>query len=181
MANPSRNAQGDTRAEAQEIQQTDAPLSRTRSTRVFTKVMQRYWRFSRGLTLGAQGIVVDAQDRVLLIKHTYRPGWHFPGGGVERNETTRQALVRELAEEAGVELLDEPELFGIYANFRAFPSDHIALFLVRGWCQPVAPRPNYEIAAHGFFARDELPADINLPTLRRLGEVFERAPRDAMW
>jgi 8-oxo-dGTP pyrophosphatase MutT (NUDIX family) len=152
-----------------------------RSTRLFTKLIQRYWRVSRGLTLGAQGVVIDASERILLVKHTYRPGWHFPGGGVERHETTLAALARELQEEAGVELSGKPELFGLYANFRYFPSDHVVLFLVRDWIQPIAPLPTSEIAAHAFFAQDELPFDINKPTARRIAEIFEGAPRDVMW
>jgi ADP-ribose pyrophosphatase YjhB (NUDIX family) len=156
----------------------EAPL---RSRRLFIKLMQRYWRVSRGLTLGAQGVVIDASEHILLIKHTYRPGWHFPGGGVERHETAPAALARELQEEAGVELSGKPELFGLYANFHHFPSDHVALFLVRDWTQPVAPLPTSEIAAHGFFARDELPPDINKPTARRIQEIFEGVPRDVMW
>lgn len=149
--------------------------------RLITKLMQQSWRLTRGLTLGAQAMVVDAQDHILLVRHTYRPGWHFPGGGVERHETVEAALARELHEEAGIVLTGRAELFGLYANFRAFPSDHVALFIARDWEQPVAPKPNHEIAAHGFFARNALPDDIGRSSARRLREVFEGEPRSLMW
>jgi 8-oxo-dGTP pyrophosphatase MutT (NUDIX family) len=151
------------------------------SHRIIGKVLQRYWRLSRGLTLGAQGAVIDADGRILLIRHTYHPGWHFPGGGVERMETAEAALARELDEEAGVTLTGKAELFGIYANFRLFPNDHVAVYVVRDWHQTHAPKPNYEIAEHAMFARDALPADINPPTARRIAEIFDGVPRDPMW
>jgi ADP-ribose pyrophosphatase YjhB (NUDIX family) len=143
--------------------------------------LQRYWRLARGLTLGVQGVVVDKDGRILLIRHTYRPGWHFPGGGVEKMETLERALERELDEEAAVTVTGKPELFGVYANFRLFPNDHIALFLVRDWQQLRAPTPSLEIAEHGMFSLDALPGDINGPTVRRIAEIFDGAPRNADW
>lgn len=149
--------------------------------KVVTKILQRYWRFSRGLTLGAQGCIIDEGGRVLLIRHTYRPGWHFPGGGVEKSETVRSALERELAEEAGVFMEEEPQLFGLYANFTHFPGDHIALYVIRRWRQPAVPAPNREIAEQRFFAPDTLPGDINLPTRTRILEVMEGRSRSHSW
>jgi ADP-ribose pyrophosphatase YjhB (NUDIX family) len=144
-------------------------------------LLQPFWRLTRGLTLGAQGLVVDADGRILLIRHTYRPGWHFPGGGVERGETVETALKRELAEEAGVIIMQRAELFGVYANARVFPGDHIALFIVRSWQQPARPEPNREIAEQGFFTRDAMPDTLNAATGRRLLEVFDRQTRDEIW
>ena len=145
------------------------------------RAMQRYWRWSRGLTLGARGIVIDGDGRFLLVRHTYTPGWIFPGGGVERGETIETSLVRELAEEVNVELLAPPELFGIYSNESIYPGDHVALYLVRRWSQSRMPEPNREIAEAGFFAPDRLPEGITAGTRRRVAELQGLAARSVLW
>jgi ADP-ribose pyrophosphatase YjhB (NUDIX family) len=148
---------------------------------VVAMVLQRYWRLTRSLTMGVQGVVLDDADRVLLIRHGYRPGWHFPGGGVEKGETVPDALSRELQEEAGIALPSPPQLFGIYAHFDVFPGDHIALFVVRDWRQERVPKPNAEIRDQRFFASTNLPQDTSDGTRRRLAEVLGGAPRSDRW
>lgn len=152
-----------------------------RKDRVVTKLLQRYWRLTRGLTIGAQGAIVDAGSRFLLVRHGYRPGWHFPGGGVEKGETANEALVRELHEEAAIEIRGAPQLFGIYANFHAFPGDHVALYVVRDWHQTHVPEPNAEIAELGFFGLDALPETTTRATRQRILEILGQAARDEHW
>ena len=148
---------------------------------LITRGMQRYWRLSRGLTLGAQGCVLDSGNRVLLIRHTYRPGWHFPGGGVEIGETAETALARELSEEAGILIDGKPKLFGIYSHHDVFPGDHIVLYVLRSWRQPAVPGPNREIAGQAFFSGTDLPPDINPPTAARVKEILEGRAPAPMW
>ncbi|MFF3444105.1 NUDIX domain-containing protein [Streptosporangium sp. NPDC002721] len=47
-------------------------------------------------------LLTDAEDRVLLVKPNYRPGWNFPGGIVEEGEAPHDAATREVAEELGL-------------------------------------------------------------------------------
>jgi ADP-ribose pyrophosphatase YjhB (NUDIX family) len=148
---------------------------------VLVKTLQRYWRLTRGLTMGVQAAVLDRERRVLLVRHGYQPGWHFPGGGVEKGETVASALARELEEEVGVALSRPPELFGLYANFRSFPGDHIVLFVARKWRQDRVPPPNAEIREQGFFTAGALPEKTTDATRRRIAEVLDGVPRSETW
>lgn len=152
-----------------------------RFERTIRKAMQVVWRWQRGLTLGARGIVLDGDGRVLLVRQTYTTGWLLPGGGVEFSETIETALTRELEEEAGITLSGPPELLGIYANHAVFPGDHVAIYIVRRWQQTRAVTPNREIAETGFFSLDALPESVTPGTRRRLDEMRGRAVKQAVW
>lgn len=145
------------------------------------RVLHFYWRHSRGLTLGVRGLVLDAQGRVFLIKHSYVAGWHLPGGGVEPGEALGTALERELREEGNIELTGEPELFALYWNRRISQRDHVALYIVRAFRQSAPPQPNREIVAHGFFAPDAFPDGTTAATRSRVAEVLDRRTPAQIW
>jgi ADP-ribose pyrophosphatase YjhB (NUDIX family) len=135
----------------------------------------------RGLTLGAQGAVIDAEERVLLVRHSYRPGWFFPGGGVEWGETIETALARELSEEVGVTLTGPVTLHGVFSNAASFPGDHIAVFAVRHWQRRNNYRKLGEIAEARMFAWHDLPERIDAGTRARIAEIFDGARPTPMW
>lgn len=147
----------------------------------FAKPLFRaYARRTRGMTLGVRGLVLDAQGRVLLIEHTYTPGWFMPGGGVERGETAQDALRHELIEEAGVEMTEPPTLLSMHANHAKFRGDHVLFYRVNGW-RPVAATSRGEIHDLGWFAPDALPPETTPSTARRLREALAGEPADPHW
>jgi ADP-ribose pyrophosphatase YjhB (NUDIX family) len=154
---------------------------RTRFEPALRQLFHLYWRFARGMTLGVRAVVLDGENRVFLVKHSYISGWHLPGGGVETGETFREALQRELAEEGRIELVGEPALVGVYLNSHISRRDHVAVYLVKQFRQDRLPEPNREIVDCGFFETQSLPAGTTMGTRLRVSEVIENRPPIQTW
>jgi ADP-ribose pyrophosphatase YjhB (NUDIX family) len=154
---------------------------RSWSERVRTRLVHWSFLFTRAMTLGVRGIVLNAEGEVLLVRHSYVRGWYFPGGGVEIGETFESALTRELAEEAHIEIQGPPRLHGLFFNVHISPRDHVAVYVISDFRQTGVRAPDLEILEARFFARDALPDDASPGTRRRLAEIFDGAPVSAHW
>lgn len=126
---------------------------------------------------GVAGALFDAQGRVLLVRHRYRPGWHLPGGGVDGGEPPHAAVLRELAEEAGV-TGGTAEFFGLYTRRLGWATNVVALYRVSG---TVDFRPSLEIAEICFADPDALPPGTGAATVRRLNELRGRVAPSPYW
>jgi ADP-ribose pyrophosphatase YjhB (NUDIX family) len=133
------------------------------------------------MTLGVRGVVIDNNDSVLLVRHSYVSGWHFPGGGVEVGETCADALARELREEASVALSGPPVLHGLFFNGHVSRRDHVAVYVIRDFSVLGERKPDREIEEARFFPRLRLPDGTSKGTRARLTEIFESAPVEALW
>ena len=145
------------------------------------RIFHLYWRFARGMTLGVRAVVLDRDNRVFLVKHSYVSGWHLPGGGVEVGETFGDALRRELVEEGRIEVLGEPALHGLFLNSHVSRRDHVAVYLIRNFSQDRLPEANHEIIACGFFDANTLPAETTQGTRLRIAEVLESRQPISTW
>ncbi|MEO6380933.1 MAG: NUDIX domain-containing protein [Nitrobacter sp.] len=145
------------------------------------RLLHLYWRVARGMTLGVRGVVLDGDNCVFLVKHSYVAGWHLPGGGVEVGQTFRAALQRELMEEGRIEISGEPVLHGIFLNSHVSPRDHVAIYVVRDFRQGRKPEPNREIIDCGFFGVDALPPETTAGTRLRIAEVLDHALPILTW
>ena len=46
------------------------------------------------LTVGVRALVFDEEDRICLVRHSYRDGWYLPGGNVKTGESLVDAMQR---------------------------------------------------------------------------------------
>lgn len=66
-------------------------------------LLRRWYRHAKPSTKGV-GVAVWYNDHILVVRHSYRPGWSLPGGRAKKNEQPRVTACREISEEVGIEL-----------------------------------------------------------------------------
>lgn len=151
------------------------PWLRRRAT--FFLTLMGFWR---RMTIGVRTIIVDG-NKILLIRHTYVPGWQFPGGGVDPGETVNHGAIREAREETGIHLKDPMRLFGIYRNTIPPGRDHIAVYVCENFDIGEGFTPNSEVAEMGWFDVNDLPGATTPATRARIDEVFNGAQPSWQW
>ncbi len=140
---------------------------------------------------GVRAVVLDPADRVLLVRFQFPETslWATPGGGIDEGESPEEAIVRELAEEVG---LDEVELGPwIWTREHVFPfldgrwdGQAERFVFVRTPAFEPAPRFTVEqlaaeyVAGMRWWTPDELEASDELFAPRRLPELVAALLRD---
>ena len=100
---------------------------------------------ARPIVLVAAVALIDTDGRVLLAERPegkHLAGlWEFPGGKVQAGETPEAALIRELAEELGIDVEANCLAPFTFASF-AYPEFHLLmpLYVCRKWSGIVIAR-----------------------------------------
>ena len=114
------------------------------------------------LMVGAAILVVDHQDRLLLMKRADSGYWGLPGGATGPGERVEDAARRETLEETGLQI-GEMELFGVFSGpelYYKYPNgDEVynvtIIYHSNEWQGDV--RINDEHTGFRWFPRDEIP------------------------
>ena len=121
--------------------------------RIAYLVYQTYIFIFHPATYGVR-VLLGQEGRVLLIRHTYRSGWHLPGGGIQRGETVETAARREVREETGADM-GAVRALGEVPSLEGYSNGHNFLFACTDFT--VVGQPDHEIAEARFFLLADLP------------------------
>ncbi len=130
------------------------------------------------LMVGAAVLILDEQNRLLLMKRSDSGCWGPPGGAVELGEVVEMAARREVREETGLEL-SELSLFGVFSGpelFYVYPNgDEVynvtIIYLARFEGGDI--RLNGEHTGWCWFAPADIPENIS-PPIKPVIEQFKR-------
>ena len=107
-------------------------------------------------------IVYRDDGKILLARGRFsRQEWALPGGGVNRNESYEQAVVREVSEEIGL------KIHNLRYLGKANSHESYAKFSVRVFAAHASDydiKCNFEIMESWWFNRDYLPKEYTLLT-----------------
>ena len=131
------------------------------------------------LMVGAAILILDDQNRLLLMKRSDSGCWGPPGGATEPGEVVEDAARRETFEETGLEV-EEMMLFGVFSGpelYYKYPNgDEVynvtIVYLSRDVCGDI--RLNGEHTQWRWFSADEVPDDLSPPIIPVIEEFKRR-------
>lgn len=133
-----------------------------------------WWFVRRPVTFGVRAIALTAAGEIILVRHSYLPGWYCPGGGRGRNETAEAAAIRELREEIGMTSHGTVGFLRAYTVHQHFKRDTVSWFLVRDVV--FTARRSFEIVEIRAFPLSTLPDDMTPMARERLHAALEMVP-----
>ena len=73
------------------------------------------WQRALGVRVAASEVIFDRRGRLLLQQRSDGGQWGLPGGSVEIGESVREAVIREVREETGLDVRVR-RLVGVYSE-----------------------------------------------------------------
>jgi ADP-ribose pyrophosphatase YjhB (NUDIX family) len=135
-----------------------APLIRV-SVSTVHQLRRAIWFITRPHTQGVHAVPLTSDGGIVLVRLTYRSGWHLPGGGRKKGESERDAVLRELREEIGLVSWSSCEVVHRFKQMADWRHDSVTVFTLRD--VEFRPRRSLEIAEVRAFPSSKLPSSLS--------------------
>ena len=118
--------------------------------------------------IGIFGIIFNKQKKVLLCHRRDYDLWNLPGGGLEKNESIQEGLIREVKEETGL-VVEVSRLAGVYS--KPYKNEIVFSFI----CEPTNGKItlNEEANKIEYFEINKLPTNISSKQKERIKDAFK--------
>jgi 8-oxo-dGTP pyrophosphatase MutT (NUDIX family) len=132
--------------------------------------------------VGAAILILDEQNRLLMMKRSDSGSWGIPGGATEPGEVVEDAAKRETFEETNLEII-EMSLFGVFSGpelYYKYPNgDEVynvtIMYLSHEWRGEI--KLNHEHTEWRWFSVGDIPDDLSppiKPILKRFASSFRK-------
>lgn len=128
-----------------------------------------YWKIFRPTTRGARMLIVN-KNKILLVK--MRDNYFYlPGGHARKNETQKDAAIREVLEETGLKTAPETVL-GNYFNTLEGKKDNVSVYICETGNNNTQLKTNTEVLCAKWFNIKKLPNNLSPGSRRRIKEYL---------
>lgn len=105
----------------------------------------------------AGGIVFNDKGEVLLTKHSQNKHWSFPKGLIDPGQTTKEAALREVKEEGGVEaeIIDKAGYSKYVYTFNGEKIFKVVTYFLMKYVQGDIKDHDFEVEESGWYKIEE--------------------------
>jgi 8-oxo-dGTP diphosphatase len=128
--------------------------------------------------MGAGALLVDENGRVLLVEPSYKPVWEIPGGVIEKDESPKACVVREIKEELGLDMAIGRLLIVDY-NAPTEEKSESLMFIFDGGVLTCTEMDKIqlqqeELLSFNFFEPTQLPTNLSSTLRQRILTAYQR-------
>lgn len=106
-----------------------------------------------------RGLVLSPNKEILLVKESADGKWSLPGGWADVGSSPKEVIIKEIKEEAGMDVMPKALLAVFDKRFHAHPPQPFYIYKMVFYCEPLSfhLHKGFDVLDVQFFPADRLP------------------------